>query len=149
MSAILGALPEDYHYLVDLARQPTRLKYIYEPLNKVIQDEDLRPYCCYLRTVAFYYWYDSRFHHTVEETEHEWLAGQQVISDDGQRYDLLSARCVYVRGQWCMRWLARRVGPEETQTHEASHRVEETHYTKASHRKQETHFPKAPKASQN
>jgi hypothetical protein len=104
------------HYDEDLSRlRPgqrfDRLRLIFEPLDDLITDDYLRPYCWGHRRVSFFFWWDRTMwgENKVGETGHRWGAGE-VVESDGRPHELLSAECVYRQGQWCMKWLARRMG---------------------------------------
>ena len=86
--------------------EPSRWRYVYEPLDDLVRDEDLQPYVWGYSRVSFYPWYDHPFRHKVAETGYRWRHGDRVTSD-GREWELVSARCVYRASQWCMRWLAR------------------------------------------
>lgn len=90
---------------------PAHLRHIYEPLAQLITDEDLRPRVWGVKTVTFYP--PRQFgEFKVVETTFEFCS-DQVLELDGERWSLYGGRCVYHRGQWCMRWTARRVRPPE------------------------------------
>lgn len=102
---------EDDSRLQVQVRPATAERYIYEPLSKIITNEDVKPYVWGFRDVMFAlpHGHPGVRAEAAYEAKYQWDAGDVVESDGLQRWVLMNARCVYHRGQWCMRWLARPV----------------------------------------
>jgi hypothetical protein len=114
----------------DSRLHPTRhchanIREIYLPLNVLVTDEDLHPYCWGFRDVTFYHFYVGgseacRARWEVPDLGCDIVPGWRqgwtvnrvdgpIVASDFDLWELGAGRCVFHRGQWCMRFGARRI----------------------------------------
>ncbi len=80
---------------------------IYEPLG-VKLPETAVPYCCYLNSIIFY---DHELGgKELLRIEHHALLFPEtlILLDNGLWYEVASASCRYIAGEWTMVWSARK-----------------------------------------
>jgi hypothetical protein len=99
------------------------IREIFLPLTVLVTDEHLHPYVWGFRDVTFYYdyvggtkalgcrWEVPRVSNDCVPGWPHWSIGHldEVIASDFDLWELTGGRCVFHRGQWCMRFGTRRI----------------------------------------
>lgn len=115
-----------WHNKFDSESFGPRGMYFYEPLP-TSAPEDSQPYCCLIRTVIFYKkpWPGNL--EQIDEIESQWdLLGQRFSDEvegwtgvapfvwhNEQLYELGGGEVIWRNGQWCKKWTAWRVSPDD------------------------------------